>query len=90
MFPAFSVSKIKVGPFKYTFCGMLISAVHNAEGEEKLHLLMLDNHIPMSNYVASFYLAFLFLKIFEERMSLYIELAISLVLSSVNLSLIHE
>ena len=69
---------------------MLISAVHNEEGEEKLHLLMLDNHIPMSNYVASFYLAFLFLKIFEERMSLYIELAISLVLSSVNLSLIHE
>ena len=27
-------------------CGMLISAVHNEEGEEKLHLLMLDNHIP--------------------------------------------
>ena len=27
-------------------CGMLISAVHHEEGEEKLHLLMLDNHIP--------------------------------------------
>ena len=27
-------------------CGMLISAVHEEEGEEKLHLLMLDNHIP--------------------------------------------
>lgn len=27
-------------------CGMLLSAVHNEEGEEKLHLLMVDNHIP--------------------------------------------
>ena len=27
-------------------CGMLISAAHHEEGEEKLHLLMLDNHIP--------------------------------------------
>ena len=27
-------------------CGMLISAVHHEEGEERLHLLMLDNHIP--------------------------------------------
>ena len=27
-------------------CGMLISAVHHEEGEEKLHLIMLDNHIP--------------------------------------------
>lgn len=27
-------------------CGMLISAVHTEEGEEKLHLLMVDNHIP--------------------------------------------
>jgi len=26
--------------------GMLISAVHNEEGKEKLHLLMVDNHIP--------------------------------------------
>ncbi|MBR5755587.1 MAG: lysine--tRNA ligase [Erysipelotrichaceae bacterium] len=26
--------------------GMLISAVHNEEGQEKLHLLMLDPHIP--------------------------------------------
>ena len=26
--------------------GMLLSAVHNEEGEEKLHLLMVDNHIP--------------------------------------------
>ena len=27
-------------------CGMLISAVHHEEGEEKLHLLMLDGSIP--------------------------------------------
>lgn len=27
-------------------CGMLISAIHKEEGEEKLHLLMLDDHIP--------------------------------------------
>ena len=27
-------------------CGMLISAVHHEEGEEKLHLLMVDAHIP--------------------------------------------
>ncbi len=27
-------------------CGMLISAVHAEEGEEKLHLLMVDDHIP--------------------------------------------
>ena len=27
-------------------CGMLLSATHNEEGEEKLHLLMVDNHIP--------------------------------------------
>lgn len=27
-------------------CGMLLSAVHEEEGEEKLHLLMVDNHIP--------------------------------------------
>ena len=27
-------------------CGMLISAVHHEEGAEKLHLLMLDAHIP--------------------------------------------
>lgn len=27
-------------------CGMIISAVHNEEGEERLHLLMVDNHIP--------------------------------------------
>ena len=27
-------------------CGMLISAIHTEEGEEKLHLLMLDPHIP--------------------------------------------
>ena len=27
-------------------CGMLISAIHTEEGEEKLHLLMLDKHIP--------------------------------------------
>ena len=27
-------------------CGMLISAVHNEEGKEKLHLLMVDEHIP--------------------------------------------
>ncbi|MDD7572333.1 MAG: lysine--tRNA ligase, partial [bacterium] len=27
-------------------CGMLLSAIHTEEGEEKLHLLMVDNHIP--------------------------------------------
>ena len=27
-------------------CGMLLSAVHKEEGEEKLHLLMVDRHIP--------------------------------------------
>ena len=27
-------------------CGMLISTVHHEEGEEKLHLLMVDDHIP--------------------------------------------
>ena len=27
-------------------CGMLISAVHHENGEEKLHLLMVDSHIP--------------------------------------------
>ena len=27
-------------------CGMLISAIHEEEGEEKLHLLMVDPHIP--------------------------------------------
>ena len=27
-------------------CGMLLSAVHRENGEEKLHLIMLDNHIP--------------------------------------------
>ncbi len=27
-------------------CGMLISAVHHEEGQEKLHLLMVDPHIP--------------------------------------------
>ena len=27
-------------------CGMLISAVHHEEGEQKLHLLMVDDHIP--------------------------------------------
>ena len=27
-------------------CGMLISAIHEEEGEEKLHLLMVDDHIP--------------------------------------------
>lgn len=26
--------------------GMLMSAIHSEEGEEKLHLLMVDNHIP--------------------------------------------
>ena len=26
--------------------GMLLSAVHTEEGEEKLHLIMVDNHIP--------------------------------------------
>ena len=27
-------------------CGMIISAVHEEEGEEKLHLLIVDDHIP--------------------------------------------
>ena len=27
-------------------CGMLISAVHHENGEERLHLLMVDDHIP--------------------------------------------
>ena len=27
-------------------CGMIISAVHKEEGAEKLHVLMVDNHIP--------------------------------------------
>jgi len=27
-------------------CGMLLSAVNERNGEEELHLLMVDNHIP--------------------------------------------
>ena len=27
-------------------CGMLLSAIHSEEGEERLHLLMVDDHIP--------------------------------------------
>ena len=27
-------------------CGMLLSAVHSEDGEEKLNLLMVDDHIP--------------------------------------------
>ena len=27
-------------------CGMLLSAIHEEKGEEKLHLLMVDDHIP--------------------------------------------
>ena len=27
-------------------CGMLLSAIHHENDEEKLHLLMVDNHIP--------------------------------------------
>lgn len=27
-------------------CGMLISAIHSEEGAERLHLLMVDDHIP--------------------------------------------
>ncbi|MBR6271778.1 MAG: lysine--tRNA ligase, partial [Lachnospiraceae bacterium] len=27
-------------------CGMLLSAKHEEEGEEKLHLLIVDDHIP--------------------------------------------
>lgn len=27
-------------------CGMLLSAIHEEEGEEKLYLLMVDDHIP--------------------------------------------
>ena len=37
--------KILIG-VQYESCGMLISAVHHEEGEEKLHLLMVDDHIP--------------------------------------------
>ena len=40
-----SFLKILIG-VQYASCGMLISAVHHEEGEEKLHLLMLNNHIP--------------------------------------------
>jgi lysyl-tRNA synthetase class 2 len=31
-------------------CGMLLSAIHEEEGEEKLHLLMVDDHIPAKLY----------------------------------------
>ena len=27
-------------------CGMLLSAIHEEDGEEKLNLLMVDDHIP--------------------------------------------
>ena len=27
-------------------CGMIISAIHEEEGEERLHLLMVSDHIP--------------------------------------------
>ena len=27
-------------------CGMLLSALHTVNGEEKLNLLMVDDHIP--------------------------------------------
>ena len=27
-------------------CGMLLSAIHSEEGEERLNLLMVDNRIP--------------------------------------------
>lgn len=27
-------------------CGMLLSAIHEEEGEERLNLLMVDDHIP--------------------------------------------
>ena len=27
-------------------CGMLLSAIHEEEGAEKLNLIMVDNHIP--------------------------------------------
>ena len=27
-------------------CGMLLSAIYEEEGEEKLRLLMIDDHIP--------------------------------------------
>ena len=35
-------------------CGMLLSAIHEEEGEEKLHLLMVDNHIPACLLYTSF------------------------------------
>ena len=27
-------------------CGMIISAIHHEEGQERLNLLMVDDHIP--------------------------------------------
>ena len=38
--------KLIVGIIVLLLVGMLISAVHSEEGEEKLHLLMVDPHIP--------------------------------------------
>lgn len=32
-------------------CGMLLSVIHEEEGEEKLHLLMVDNHIPAGSLI---------------------------------------
>ena len=34
-------------------CGMIISAVHHEEGVEKLHCLMVDDHIPAGQAVLS-------------------------------------
>ena len=42
-------------------CGMLISAVHHENGEEKLHLLMVDPHIPAGAKLYSVSGLFLFL-----------------------------
>ena len=44
-----SIASTKLPPramLGFDSCGMLLSAIHEEEGEEKLHLLMVDNHIP--------------------------------------------
>lgn len=35
-------------------CGMLLSAIHEEDGEEKLHLLMVDDHILREQAVLIF------------------------------------
>ena len=43
-------------------CGMLISAVHHEEGEEKLHLLMVADHIPAGAKLYKNEMSFIFRK----------------------------